>query len=88
MASYKLAFKRSVAKDLRAIPNKDVARLLERIETLKDNPRPSGCEKLSGEEKYRLRQGTYRIVYQIEDDALVVVVVKIGHRREVYKRRQ
>lgn len=88
MASYKLAFKRSVAKDLRAIPNKDVARLLERIEMLKDNPRPSGCEKLSGEEKYRLRQGTYRIVYQIEDDALVVVVVKIGHRREVYKRRQ
>ena len=86
MASYKLAFKRSVAKDLRAIPNKDVARVLERIETLKDNPRPSGCEKLSGEEKYRVRQGTYRIVYQIEDDALVVVVVKIGHRREVYRR--
>jgi len=86
MASYKLAFKRSVAKDLRAIPNKDVARVLERIETLKDNPRPSGCEKLSGEEKYRVRQGAYRIVYQIEDDALVVVVVKIGHRREVYRR--
>ena len=85
MASYRLAFSSSVAKDLRAIPNADVARLLARIQALAENPRPPGCEKLSGLPRYRIRQGVYRIVYEIQDEQLVVLVVKVGHRRDVYR---
>jgi mRNA interferase RelE/StbE len=85
MASYRLAFKSSVARDLRAIPNADVARLLARIQALAENPRPPGCEKLSGRPRYRIRQGVYRIVYEIQDEQLVVLVVKVGHRRDVYR---
>jgi mRNA interferase RelE/StbE len=85
MASYRLAFKSSVARDLRAIPNADVARLLARIQALAENPRPPGCEKLSGLPRYRIRQGVYRIVYEIRDDVLLVLVVKVGHRRDVYR---
>lgn len=86
MASYKLVIKKSVAKDLRPIPNRDVERILARIHLLIDDPRPRGAEKLSGEEKYRLRQGRYRIIYTINDAEVCVVVVKAGHRREVYRR--
>ncbi len=86
MARYKLVFKKPVAKDLRPIPNKDVARILERIEALQDNPRPAGSEKLSGQERYRLRQGVYRIIYEVVDELLVVTVVRVGHRRDVYQR--
>ncbi|MGH8307780.1 MAG: type II toxin-antitoxin system RelE family toxin [Gammaproteobacteria bacterium] len=86
MASYKLVFKKSVAKDLRKIPNQDVARILARIRTLADDPRPAGAEKLSGDEKYRLRQGHYRILYYVDDAEICVTVVKVGHRREVYRR--
>ena len=85
MGSFEVIFKRSVAKDLRQIPKKDVARILKRIETLRTEPRPSGVEKLSGQEKYRIRQGVYRILYEIRNNELIVVVVKIGHRRDVYK---
>lgn len=85
MASYKLVIKKSVAKDLCPIPNRDVERILARIHLLIDDPRPPGAEKLSGEEKYRLRQGRYRIIYTINDAEVCVVVVKIGHRREVYR---
>ncbi|MDD2282217.1 MAG: type II toxin-antitoxin system RelE/ParE family toxin [Eubacteriales bacterium] len=85
MASYELRFKESVAKDLRLIPAKDIKRILERIETLSTQPRPLGCEKLSAKEKYRLRQGDYRIIYEIRDDDCVVIIVKIGHRRNVYQ---
>ena len=86
MARFRLVFKRSVAKDLRGIPNRDLKRILRRIEALQDDPRPTGCEKLSGQARYRIRQGVYRIIYGIEDDVLVVTVVKVGHRREVYAR--
>lgn len=85
MASYRLLFKQSVAKDLRPLPKADVARILKRIEALAENPRPPGCEKLSGQEKYRVRQGVYRIVYQVDDEQRVVLVVKVGHRRDVYR---
>lgn len=85
MARYELAFKASVAKDLRAIPKRDVQRILERISALADEPRPTDCEKLSGQERYRIRQGIYRIVYGIEDAMLTVLIVKVGHRREVYR---
>ncbi len=85
MASYRLVFKNSVAKDLRPIPNKDVARILQRMEALKENPRPVGSEKLSGQERYRIWLGVYRIIYEVADQLLVVTVVKVGHRKQVYK---
>ena len=85
MARYELRFKTSVAKDLRDIPKVDLRRILERIESLRDDPRPVGCEKLSVQERYRIRQGNYRILYEILDLEVVVEVVKVGHRREVYR---
>lgn len=85
MASYRLAFRESVAKDLRALPKRDVTRILGRIEGLTDDPRPVGCEKLAGQERYRLRQGNYRILYELRDDVLLVTVVKVGHRRDIYR---
>lgn len=86
MASYRLCFRQSVTRDLRPIPRPDVERILRRVEALADDPRPPGSEKLSGQERYRVRQGNYRILYEIVDDELVVTVVKIGHRRHVYRR--
>lgn len=85
MASYELVFKKSVAKDLRSIPKKDVARILKRIEALRDDPRGEGCIKLSAQERYRVRQGVYRIVYEIREYELIVMVVKVGHRSEIYQ---
>ena len=85
MAKYSLSFKKSVAKDLRNIPNKDVKRILKSIELLCENPRTDGCIKLSGQERYRVRQGVYRIVYEIQDTELIILVVKIAHRSVVYK---
>jgi len=86
MASYSLAFKKSVVKDLRNIPNKDVKRILNRINSLRENPRAEGCVKLSNQEKYRVRQGVYRIIYEIQDTELIILVVKVAHRGQVYKR--
>ena len=85
MAQYKIFFKQSVEKDFRDIPKKILRKILERIEELQDNPRPVGSEKLTGQEKYRIRQGTYRIVYSIEDNELTVWIVKVAHRKEVYR---
>jgi len=85
MANYRLTFRKSVAKDLRSIPPNDLSRMLKRLEALADDPRPMGSEKLSGQERYRVRQGVYRIVYEIQDEELVILVVKVGHRREVYR---
>ena len=85
MASYELVFKKKVAKDLRSFPRQDVRRILSRIRSLVQNPRPVGCEKLSGRELYRVRQGDYRIVYTIEDQQLIVQIIKIAHRRDVYR---
>jgi mRNA interferase RelE/StbE len=85
VASYRLGFKRSAAKELERLAAKDRKRVAQRIRALADNPRPFGSEKISGEEKYRLRQGDLRIVYGIDDKDLVVLVWKIGHRRDVYR---
>jgi mRNA interferase RelE/StbE len=85
MAVYNIFFKESVRNDLDAIPKNYLPRIVERIGLLAENPRPVGCEKLSGQEKYRIRQGDYRIVYSIQDLQLTVWVVKVGHRREVYR---
>jgi len=85
MAAYKVFFKKSVQKDFDPIPKKDLKRILNRIAGLAENPRPAGCEKLTGKERYRLRQGRYRIVYSIQDDELTVWVVKVGHRKDIYR---
>lgn len=85
MARFELRVKPSVAKDLKTIPKQSVLRILERIEGLRDDPRPVGCEKLSGLERYRIRQGHYRILYSIFDMEVVVEIVKVGHRKDVYR---
>ena len=88
MARYELRVKPSVAKDLRGIAKADVKRILGRMEALRDDPRAPGCEKLAGNrELYRVRQGAYRIVYAIQDERVVVEVVKVGHRGDVYRER-
>ena len=83
MAAYKIHFKTSVEKDFATIPKKDLKKILKRIKGLVENPRPWGCEKLTGQERYRLRQDRYRIVYSIQDDKLTVWVVKVGHRKDI-----
>jgi mRNA interferase RelE/StbE len=85
MAEYKIYFKESVEKDFRKIPKKDIKKILSRIKALAEDPRPPDHEKLSGQEKYRIRQGLYRIIYSIQDKELTVWVVKVGHRKDVYR---
>jgi len=85
MERYRLVFRKSVAKDLRRLPRKDVARIVKCFRGLAHDPRGPGCEKLSGEERYRVRVGVYRVVYEIKDDLLIVVVVRVGHRRDIYR---
>jgi len=85
VGSYNVRIKRSAANELEGIPLNDRRRIVHRIESLGTDPRPPGCEKLSGDEKYRLRQGDYRILYEIVDRELIVTVVKIGNRRDVYR---
>ena len=85
MARYELRFKPSVAKDLRGMPKQDVQRIMNCIESLRDDPRAAGCKKLAGAELFRVRQGVYRIVYAIDDGAVTVEVVRVGHRGDVYR---
>ena len=85
MAKYKLFIKPSAKKELQKIPNPDFSRITNRIEKLASDPRPQGCEKLSNDEKYRVRQGNYRIIYLIDDVEEEVIIYKIGHRSDVYK---
>ena len=85
MGNYKILIKPSAAKELEALPKRDRLRIVRKIQALAQNPRPPGCEKLSAEEKYRVRQGCYRIVYSVDDQNQTVLVVKVGHRREVYR---
>jgi len=85
MAAYNIFFKISVEKDFEHIPKKDLKRILDRINMLAEDPRPAGCEKLTGHDRYRLRQGRYRIVYSIQDNELTIWVVKVGHRKDVYR---
>ena len=85
MAKYKITFKKSVAKDLRVVPKSDIQKILNKIDSLAENPRSEGCIKLSGKENYRVRQGLYRIIYEIKDGQLIVNVVKVAHRSHIYK---
>jgi len=85
MAAYSLFFKESVQKDFDGIPKKDLKRVLSRIKSPAGDPRPQGCEKLTGQNRYRLRQGRYRIVYVVQDEQRTVTVVKVGHREDIYR---
>jgi len=85
MAEYRVYFRASVQKDFRTIPKKDLKKILQCIETLTREPRPHGYEKLTGQDRYRLRHGRYRIVYSIQDEALTVWIVKVGHRKHIYR---
>jgi mRNA interferase RelE/StbE len=85
MVSYKVILLPSAEKDWYNIPQKDARRIFERIEKLAENPRPYGCEKLRGQNTYRIRQGDYRIIYEIKDKVLIVLVLRIGHRRDIYR---
>lgn len=85
MAEYRILVHKSVHNDLNDIPKKDVRRIVKAIETLAHNPRPPQSRKLSGEEKYRLRCGVYRVIYEIKDEELIVCVVRARHRKNVYR---
>jgi mRNA interferase RelE/StbE len=84
MGRYRVELKKSVLKEFDSLPRKDLQRILVAIESLADDPRPPQSKKLSGLEQYRLRQGNYRILYSIKDDLLIVFVVAVGHRKEIY----
>ena len=86
MASYRLYIKPSAVKEIESLPKKDRVRVIKKIQGLANDPRPPGCEKLTGEEKFRIRQGRYRIVYSIIDKELIVIVIKVGHRKDIYKK--
>jgi mRNA interferase RelE/StbE len=86
VAGYKIYFRQSVLKDLTKIPKGELQRIIKRIETLAVDPRPRGCEKISGQDRFRIRQGSCRIIYSIQDDELTILVVKIGHRRDIYRK--
>jgi len=85
VAKYNLTIKKSAAKELQDIPKKELLKIIKRIQSLAENPRPAGSQKLSSRQQYRIRQGDYRIVYSIDDGEFVVDIAKIGHRREVYR---
>jgi mRNA interferase RelE/StbE len=86
MVEYRIYFRRSVLKDLAKIPKRELQRIIKRIEKLAADPRPPGCEKISGQDRFRIRQGSYRIIYSIQDDELTIWVVKIGHGRDLYRK--
>jgi mRNA interferase RelE/StbE len=85
VAAYKVLIKPSAVKEIEEIPKKDRQRIVKRIQSLSKEPRPPGCEKLSGQEKYRVRQGRFRMVYSIADEDMAVLIVEVGHRKEIYR---
>jgi len=86
VATYSVRIKRSAEKEIAALPLATRRRVVERISALADDPRPPGCRRLSGSDKYRMRQGAYRVVYTVNDDRVVVEVVRVAHRSDVYRR--
>ena len=83
MAGYKVYFRQSVEKDFTGIPQTELRKIMQRIAALADDPLPPGCEKLTGKDRYRIRQGRYRILYSIQDRELTIWVVRVGHRRDI-----
>ena len=86
MGNYKITFKKSVLKDLKSVPKSDVIKIISKIDGLAEDPRRVGAIKLSGNELYRIRHGLYRILYEIKDGELIIQVINVGHRSDVYKR--
>jgi mRNA interferase RelE/StbE len=85
MAEYEIFFRESVYKDFRKILKKDLQKILSKIQKLSLDPKPSGSEKLTGQELFRIRQGNYRIIYSVQDNQLTIWVIKVGHRKEIYR---
>jgi mRNA interferase RelE/StbE len=85
MAKYEISVKKSAVKELEAIPKKELQKIIKKIQSLALDPRPEGSQKLSHREQYRLRQGDYRIVYSVQDDDSTVHIIKVGHRKEIYR---
>ena len=85
MAKYEISVKKAALKELNEIPKKELKKILKKIRALSSNPRPQGSQKLSHREQYRFRQGDYRIVYSIRDDESAVHIIKVGHRKEIYR---
>lgn len=85
MGKYSIEIKRSAVKVLKKLPKNDLKKILEIIRQLANNPRPAGCRKLSSEEVYRIRYRFYRILYVIENNTLIIYVMKVGHRNEIYR---
>ena len=85
MEKYKIEIKKSAIKELNSIPQKDIQKIITKIQSLSSNPKPQGCTKLTNREDYRIRVGNYRIIYSINDDILIIMVIKIGHRKEIYR---
>jgi mRNA interferase RelE/StbE len=86
VAGYDIFIKPSALRELESVGSRKLRRnLAEHIQALADNPRPPGCKKLAGGDQYRIRRGAYRVVYSIEDERRIVLVVKIGHRKDVYR---
>lgn len=84
MAEYKIEIKKSAAKEIKALPNIYLKKVLSKISSLSEEPRPKDCKKLSAQNRYRIRVGVYRILYSIEDDRLIIFVVKVAHRKKAY----
>ncbi len=85
MAKYEIQIKKSAAKELSKIPKETLLRVISKIESLADDPHPTGSIKLTNQEKYRVRVKNYRILYKIEDDILTIFVIKVGHRKDIYR---
>lgn len=85
MEKYKIEIKKSAIKELNSIPQKDIQKIISKIQSLSSNPKPQGCTKLTNREDYRIRVGNYRIIYSINDDILIITVIKIGNRKEIYR---
>jgi len=86
MGSYRIEWRPSTKKDLKRISKSEIPKIIQAVEELSDEPRPSGCSKLSGgEHTYRIRIGSYRVIYEIHDSFVLIEVVKVGHRKDVYR---
>jgi mRNA interferase RelE/StbE len=86
MVNYSIEIKKSAAKEIEKLPVPILKKVMQKITSLSENPRPNGCKKLTADEKYRIRVGEYRILYSIEDALLIIFVVKVSHRKDVYRK--
>jgi mRNA interferase RelE/StbE len=85
MVKYSIEFKKSATKELNSLPNKEIKKILITINQLIENPRPINSKKLSASERYRIRVGDYRILYEIKEQILIIYIIKIAHRKDVYR---